>query len=68
MFSERSHLSTPHRAEPARLADMLIDFWGARPASYDLGLARTRGSPPGPFPHGEGDLLSFDGEHLVVLC
>lgn len=27
VFSERSHLSTPHRAEPARLAEMLIDFW-----------------------------------------
>jgi pimeloyl-ACP methyl ester carboxylesterase len=27
VFSERSHLSPPHRAEPARLAEMLIDFW-----------------------------------------
>jgi pimeloyl-ACP methyl ester carboxylesterase len=27
VFSERSHSSPPHRAEPARLADMLIDFW-----------------------------------------
>lgn len=27
VFSERSHLSTPHRAEPARLAERLIDFW-----------------------------------------
>jgi pimeloyl-ACP methyl ester carboxylesterase len=27
VFSGRSHLSTPHRAEPARLAEMLIDFW-----------------------------------------
>jgi hypothetical protein len=24
---ERSHLSSPHRAEPARLAEMLIGFW-----------------------------------------
>ena len=27
VFSERSHPSPPHRAEPARLAEMLIDFW-----------------------------------------
>jgi pimeloyl-ACP methyl ester carboxylesterase len=27
VFSERSHSSPPHRAEPARLADMLIGFW-----------------------------------------
>jgi pimeloyl-ACP methyl ester carboxylesterase len=27
VFSERSHSSPPHRAEPARLAEMLIDFW-----------------------------------------
>jgi pimeloyl-ACP methyl ester carboxylesterase len=27
VFSERSHLNPPHRAEPARLAEMLIDFW-----------------------------------------
>jgi pimeloyl-ACP methyl ester carboxylesterase len=30
VFSERSHLSPPHQAEPARLAEMLSDFW-ARP-------------------------------------
>jgi len=29
-FSERSHLSPPHRAEPARLAEMLSDFWADR--------------------------------------
>ena len=27
VFSERSHSSPPHRAEPARLAELLIDFW-----------------------------------------
>ena len=27
VFSECSHLSPPHRVEPARLAEMLIDFW-----------------------------------------
>ncbi|HTX86136.1 MAG TPA: alpha/beta hydrolase [Streptosporangiaceae bacterium] len=27
VFSECSHPSPPHRAEPARLAEMLIDFW-----------------------------------------
>jgi pimeloyl-ACP methyl ester carboxylesterase len=27
VFSECSHLSPPHRAEPARLAELLIDFW-----------------------------------------
>jgi pimeloyl-ACP methyl ester carboxylesterase len=27
VFSDCSHLSTPHRAEPARLAELLIDFW-----------------------------------------
>ena len=27
VFSECSHLSPPHKAEPARLAEMLIDFW-----------------------------------------
>jgi hypothetical protein len=27
VFSERSHSSPPHQAEPARLAEMLIDFW-----------------------------------------
>jgi pimeloyl-ACP methyl ester carboxylesterase len=27
VFSERSHLSSPHGAEPARLAEMLIEFW-----------------------------------------
>jgi pimeloyl-ACP methyl ester carboxylesterase len=31
VFSERSHLSSPHRAEPARLAEMLIDFWAHDP-------------------------------------
>jgi pimeloyl-ACP methyl ester carboxylesterase len=31
VFSECSHLSPPHKAEPARLADMLIDFWAHRP-------------------------------------
>jgi len=30
VFSECSHLSPPHKVEPARLADMLIDFWGPR--------------------------------------
>jgi pimeloyl-ACP methyl ester carboxylesterase len=27
VFSECSHLSPPHKTEPARLAEMLIDFW-----------------------------------------
>jgi pimeloyl-ACP methyl ester carboxylesterase len=27
VFGERSHSSPPHRAEPARLAELLIDFW-----------------------------------------
>jgi pimeloyl-ACP methyl ester carboxylesterase len=27
VFRERSHSSPPHRAEPARLAELLIDFW-----------------------------------------
>jgi pimeloyl-ACP methyl ester carboxylesterase len=27
VFSERSHSSPPHRVEPARLAEMLVDFW-----------------------------------------
>ncbi len=27
VFSECSHLSPPHKAEPARLAELLIDFW-----------------------------------------
>jgi pimeloyl-ACP methyl ester carboxylesterase len=31
VFSECSHLNPPHRAEPARLADMLIDFWTHAP-------------------------------------
>jgi pimeloyl-ACP methyl ester carboxylesterase len=33
VFSECSHLSAPHRMEPARLADMLLDFWARVPAS-----------------------------------
>jgi pimeloyl-ACP methyl ester carboxylesterase len=34
VFSERSHSSPPHRAEPAHLAEMLIDFWThGRPAT-----------------------------------
>jgi hypothetical protein len=31
VFSERSHPSPPHKVEPARLAELLIDFW-TRPA------------------------------------
>jgi hypothetical protein len=31
VFSERDHLSPPHKAEPARLAEMLIDFWTQGP-------------------------------------
>lgn len=34
VFSERSHLSSPHAAEPARFASLLLDFWvraGQRP-------------------------------------
>jgi pimeloyl-ACP methyl ester carboxylesterase len=27
VFSECSHLSPPHKTEPARMAEMLIDFW-----------------------------------------
>jgi pimeloyl-ACP methyl ester carboxylesterase len=31
VFSERSHLSPPHKVEPARVAEMLIDFWTHAP-------------------------------------
>jgi hypothetical protein len=27
VFSDCSHLSPPHKAEPERLAEVLIDFW-----------------------------------------
>ena len=34
VFSDCSHLNPPHRAEPARFAELLIDFWThARPAT-----------------------------------
>jgi len=34
VFSDCSHLDPPHRAEPARFAELLIDFWThARPAT-----------------------------------
>lgn len=33
VFSECSHLSPPHKAEPARLAEMLLDFWTHGPAT-----------------------------------
>lgn len=32
VFSERSHLSPPHKMEPARLAGLLLDFWARVPA------------------------------------
>ena len=33
VFSERSHPSPPHKAEPARLAAMLVDFWTHAPSA-----------------------------------
>lgn len=38
VFSQCSHLSSPHRREPARLADMLLDFWARVPESPGRGL------------------------------
>lgn len=30
IFEERHHFDPPHRAEPERLAAILLDFWGRR--------------------------------------
>jgi hypothetical protein len=42
VFSGRSHLSPPHKAEPARLANMLLGFWTRSPSTA------TEHGAPGP--------------------
>jgi pimeloyl-ACP methyl ester carboxylesterase len=34
-FADRSHLSPPHRDEPARLAEILIQFWATTTSATD---------------------------------